>query len=271
VALGLDHDGVAALIKTVAREEVAPLFKNLQDHQIMEKTAGDPVTAADHAAEEALTRQLPLLLPGSVVIGEEAVHEDASILSRIDDAQPVWIIDPVDGTKNFSEGNPLYCVMVALAVNGRTVAGYIYAPETDDLAIAVAGEGALINGAPPEPSMHGELAAMTSAVHTRYLPAKVRRAMEPRIEQSKENRELYCAGWTYLMLARGELDFSLFWKTKPWDHAAGSLLLREAGGRVAFDDGQTYEPNIRDRFGLVATADAKAWQAIRDHLYTDVV
>src|SRR5215475_5254326 len=102
----LDLARVTSLIEETAGAEILPRFRKLAAGEIREKTPGDFVTVADEAAEARLTPLLSALLPGSLVLGEEAAAADATLLDRLFDTQPVWVIDPVDGTSNFAEGRP---------------------------------------------------------------------------------------------------------------------------------------------------------------------
>src|SRR5215475_8172836 len=102
----VDLARVTALIEETAALEILPRFQKLAAGEIREKTPGDFVTVADEAAEARLAPLLSALLPGSLVLGEEAAAADAKLLDRLLDTQPVWVIDPVDGTGNFAEGRP---------------------------------------------------------------------------------------------------------------------------------------------------------------------
>jgi len=110
---------VAGIIREIAEEQVLPRFQALADHEVQEKVAGELVTVVDLAVEDHLTRRLTELLPGSLVVGEEAVHADPALMDRLASDAPVWIIDPIDGTRNFAHGRPVFAIMVALAKAGR--------------------------------------------------------------------------------------------------------------------------------------------------------
>src|SRR5690349_21342761 len=110
-----DIDRVSAIIREVAEAEILPRFRRLQQSDIREKGPGDLVTVADEVAERRLTERLRDLVPNSLVLGEEAVAADQRVLGRIFEEDPVWIIDPVDGTSNFASGKPAFGVIVAYA------------------------------------------------------------------------------------------------------------------------------------------------------------
>ncbi|GAA2751583.1 hypothetical protein GCM10010440_64410 [Kitasatospora cinereorecta] len=101
-----DVSEVDRIVREVAEQEIVSRFGRLVAGEIAEKAPGDLVTVADRAAEEALTARLTALLPGSAVVGEEAVSADPGVLKALDGPDPVWIVDPIDGTHNFVAGNP---------------------------------------------------------------------------------------------------------------------------------------------------------------------
>ncbi len=268
----IDSDKVAALIREVAAEEVMPRFRNLAAHEISEKTKGDPVTDADLAAERRLTAGLAGLLPGSLVVGEEAVHADPKVLERLNGEAPVWLIDPVDGTKNFTEGSELFCVMVALVRGGETIGAWTYAPVADEMAMAELGGGASLNGAALcTDAALKDAAAMRGAVHTKYLDAPVRAQVEQTMGGFASNEQLYCSGLTYVRLATGALDHAVYWRANPWDHAMGALIVSEAGGRTAYFDGAVYVPDAGGKHGLISVRHKAAWPLVRDTLFPEGV
>ncbi len=264
--LPVNLDAVAEIIRAVAAQEILPRFRNLKPHEVREKAANDPVTDADIGAERELTARLPGLLPGSVIVGEEGVSADPDLIARLDADAPVWIVDPVDGTSNFKNGSETFCSMVALVRRGETLAAWIYRPVADQMAMAAKGQGARLDASPLKGSPTTLPEHMRASIHLNYMPRPVARETRPRIARFAGNEELYCAGETYMRLAEGRLDVGLFWRTKPWDHAMGALILAEAGGRTAFGDGTGYSAVIRDRTGLLATANGAVWPSVRDIL-----
>ncbi|HSE73438.1 MAG TPA: inositol monophosphatase family protein, partial [Dongiaceae bacterium] len=121
---GPDVNAVAALIAEVAAIEIQPRFRRLAAHESREKGPGDIVTIADERAEAALTPRLMDLVPGSIVIGEEAAAKDPELVKRLLDDQVAWIVDPVDGTANFAEGRPDFVSMVALVRGDELIASW---------------------------------------------------------------------------------------------------------------------------------------------------
>ena len=114
-----DIDRVTRLIEEAAAAEIMPRFQRLAAHDVREKAPGELVTIADEAVEARLAPLLTDLLPGSLVLGEEAAAVDRNLLDHLLGEHAVWVIDPVDGTGNFAEGRSAFALMVALVVAGR--------------------------------------------------------------------------------------------------------------------------------------------------------
>ena len=139
----VDPKRVLSVIFEVAAAEILPRFRNLADADVRRKRSPrDLVTIADEAAEARLGEALQRLLPGSVVIGEEAADADPGVLARLGEAAPVWLIDPIDGTANFVAGNACFAVLVSLCRDGEVIAGWMVRPESGLAVHATAGGGA---------------------------------------------------------------------------------------------------------------------------------
>ncbi|MDQ0773435.1 fructose-1,6-bisphosphatase/inositol monophosphatase family enzyme [Streptomyces aurantiacus] len=223
---------VEEAVRTAAADEIMPRFRQLAAHEVDEKSGPhDLVTDADRKAEEYLTEVLGKLLPGSVVVGEEAVHADPMTYEALQGEAPVWIVDPVDGTRQFVHGDPGFCTLVALAQGGVVLASWTYAPVRDQLAVAVRGRGALLDGVPlraGSPAVGRDLEVATS--HPYYTTDEQKRALLGLRTAGVAPRPCGSAGLEYLAVARGELDATAFSWEAAWDHAAGLLLVEEAGG-----------------------------------------
>jgi fructose-1,6-bisphosphatase/inositol monophosphatase family enzyme len=254
-----DSDKVARLIAEVAAEEVMPYFEKLGRDDIREKKPGDLVTIADVAAERRLTPRLIDLLPGSRVVGEEAVAADSKVLDALADTAPVWLVDPIDGTANFAAGTPIFAVMVALVRDGQTIMSWIHEPVTRRTASAVLGQGAWRDGE------RLRVAPATGSPPQRLGNRRLVRRLAGGGGLVDEVFEYRCAGYEYVMLASGAAQFALYNRLHPWDHAPGHLLHREAGGFSARLDGAPYTP--RDATpGLLLAPDAASWATLREAL-----
>jgi fructose-1,6-bisphosphatase/inositol monophosphatase family enzyme len=251
------HAAVDGLMRKIGRDVVMARFRNLDAADIEEKAADDYVTVADKLSEEKLTEGLMAILPGSHVIGEEAVAADPSVLDGITQGM-AWIVDPIDGTGNYAAGRTPFAIMVALAEDGVMQAGWILDPATRRMCHAARGAGAFVDN---KRVMARETGAPlpVAALATRYLPAEVRAEVERRAEGRMTHVTApHCAGEQYPRVVLGENDLALFWRSMPWDHAPGSLFLEEAGGRIARVDGSPYRLGV-DGTGLLAAASPRLW------------
>lgn len=264
---------VDAILREVAASEVMPRFRQLESGDIREKNPGDLVTVADVESERRFGELLPQLLPGSRVVGEEAASADPSVMDALASEGPVWIVDPVDGTNNFANGKECFALIVALVAGGETLAGWIHDPVADVTAMAGAGEGAWMDdGTRLEIPSDIKISAMTGTA-----PKRVRRRLAERgpINGHPMPAKLVhyrCAGREYMDMVRGRLHFARFGRwLKPWDHAAGILVHREAGGHAALcKTGAAYGPADGIIEGpLLVAPNADDWQALRPVLFED--
>ncbi|MFH8466328.1 inositol monophosphatase family protein [Streptomyces sp. NPDC017991] len=259
---------VERAVREAAATEIMPRFRQLAAHEIDEKSGPhDLVTDADRKAEEYLTGVLGKLLPGSVVVGEEAVHANPATYEALQGEAPVWIVDPVDGTRQFVHGDPGFCTLVALARRGVVLASWTYAPVRDQLAVAVRGRGALLDGerllaGAPDPGR--ELEVATS--HPDYTTDDQKRALLGLRTQGVSPRPCGSAGLEYLAVARGELDAVAFSWEAAWDHAAGLLLVEEAGGAHLTLAGEPFRITGGNTLPFTAARDAATAHRVLDLL-----
>ncbi|MFI6527031.1 inositol monophosphatase family protein [Streptomyces uncialis] len=233
---------VEEAVRQAAAAEITPRFRQLAMDEIVQKTGPhDLVTIADQLAEKHLTGALTALLPGSVVVGEEAVHADPSTYGALAGDAPVWIVDPVDGTRQFVHGDPGFCTLVALARHGELLASWTYAPVLGEMAVAVRGGGAFLDGTrltAGSPTPGTDLRVAMS--HPDYTTPDQKRALLGLDSEGVAARPCGSAGLEYLAIARGALDAVAFSWESAWDHAAGLLLVAEAGGTHATLDGTPF-------------------------------
>ncbi|MFG2889057.1 inositol monophosphatase family protein [Streptomyces sp. NPDC048248] len=228
----LDFAAVETAIRRAAADEIMPRFRRLAADDIIEKNGPhDLVTSADRLAEEHLTAALTALLPGSLVVGEESVHADPAVLQALHGDAPVWIVDPVDGTRQFVHGDPGFATLVALAHRGEVLASWTYAPALELMAIARLGAGAELNGVPLRTGAAASGAVLDVAIsHYDFTDDDQKRVLAALDTGGIAPRPCGSAGLEYLHVARGEIDATAFSWENCWDHAAGLLLVHEAGG-----------------------------------------
>ena len=234
----IDFQRVVSIIRGVSDIEILPRFRNLSGGDISEKGPGDFVTVADLSSERALTDELGVLLPGSMVVGEEAVSKDASVLDALKGDAPVWIIDPIDGTFNFKEGRARFGVLVGLTHRGQTLAGWSFDVVNDRMAMAVQGAGAFIDqgrNSEPHPLKRHQAAAMEFKDMEGYCGGPQTTQFNAVVPSFKRLVNERSSLHDFVDFATGKVDFVLHRKTTPWDHSAGVLLAEEAGGYVGID------------------------------------
>ncbi|WP_405870799.1 inositol monophosphatase [Streptomyces zaomyceticus] len=256
---------VEEAVRKAAAAEIMPRFRQLTADDIVEKNGPhDLVTVADRAAEAHLTASLTALLPGSVVVGEEAVHADPAVYEALHGDAPVWIVDPVDGTRQFVHGDPGFCTLVALARHGELLASWTYAPALEEFAVAVRGRGATLNGQPlrsGSPAPGAVLHVATS--HPDYSSPDQKRALLGLVTEGVSPRPCGSAGLEYLAVARGALDGTAFGWEYAWDHAAGLLLVTEAGGTHLTLAGEPYRITGGNALPFTTARDAETAKRIR--------
>ncbi|MFH1803530.1 MAG: inositol monophosphatase [Pseudomonadota bacterium] len=258
----LDIDKVTAIIHDVAQQEIASRFGLLEAADINTKIdANDLVTIADTEAERILTERLCALLPGSIALGEEAAHHDHGLQKRaFAQSVPIWIIDPVDGTKNFAHHRQPFRCMVALYHGGETVAAWIQNPITGDTIIAEKGSGAHYNTIPVRVRD-----GITAAIEAKGF--LISYACD-RLRKHYGHHDFFdtvahysCCGAEYEEIGRGLFDFCAYRTLKPWDHAPGTLIVRESGGIARYiktEGAQDYHPNGHGT-GLLCAATEELW------------
>ncbi len=265
---------IADILARTAAAEVMPRFKTLVDGDIRHKSSiFDPVTEADEAAERAITDELRASFPGALIVGEEATAADPKLLDRLAGAPLAFTVDPIDGTRNFVAGLPLFGVMAAAIVRGEIIAGVIHDPVCQDTAYALKGQGAWLSRSDHPPRrLHvaapAPLARMEAIAGTHYLPEPLRSTVLSNLPRLGSATWLRCSAHEYRMAAAGACHILFYNRLMPWDHAAGWLLHQEAGGYSAHFDGSPYVP-AHTTGGLICAPDRESWQAVRDGLFAE--
>lgn len=218
---------VVAAVKLVAAEEIMPRYLKVA-HQ--RKSDGSLCTEAGMAAQAALTRKLQAIL-NVPVLGEEMPAAEQHALWEAG-REGLWCIDPIDGTSNFVRGLPYFAVSAALLREGRSVLGVVYDPAADEVFAAEQGKGAFLNGEKLVGREGVESLSLALAnVDLKRLDTKLvlRLAAHPPYS-SQRNFGASALDWCYT--AAGRYDVYLHGGQKLWDYAAGTVILREAGGHA---------------------------------------
>ncbi len=224
-----DLDGLASSLEEAVREAggiALDFFR--KGARRWSKADSSPVTEGDIAVDRFLNARLPGLLPGSGWLSEEIADTPDRLERRY-----VWVVDPIDGTRAFAEGVPMWVVSVALVKDGRPVLAAIFNPVAEEYFAARLGGGACLNGAPITASRHDRVAgASVSGPQALFDPLEAAGAVRA--------PWVYALAYRLVHVAAGRFDAALA-RTNPkdWDVAAADLILSEAGARLTDVDGRT--------------------------------
>ncbi len=216
---------------TEITREAGALIAGLSNQplEIKYKRRSDLVTEADRRSEALIVERLRARFPDHAIVAEEGGNHHSS-------SDYCWYVDPLDGTTNYAHGFPMYCVTMGLAYRGEVVAGVVYDPTRDHLYTAERGVGAFLNGRQLHVSRTEKLSE--SLVATGFPPFATNHDLNIQFyfrftTRSHGVRRAGSAALDLCSVAAGHFDG--FWELKlnPWDKAAGTLLVTEAGGRVS--------------------------------------
>jgi myo-inositol-1(or 4)-monophosphatase len=215
-------------------------------HRITMKGVIDPVTESDFQSQELIIALIRQRFPGHAILAEEATGDAAPPPAAAPSSLPYrWIIDPLDGTVNFAHGYPAFCVSIACEAAGVLQYGVIYEPLREELFEARQGQGAWLNGQPIRVSTTDRL---ERALVSTGFPYDIRERLPETLGRMgrilgavQGLRRGGSAALDLAYLACGRFDGFYEENLKPWDTAAGLLLIEEAGGRITTFDGGAYD------------------------------
>ncbi|MBI5815199.1 MAG: inositol monophosphatase [Nitrospinae bacterium] len=195
----------------------------------------DLVTEVDVLCEKAVEGILGASFPGYGILGEEYANVQSG-------AKYKWVIDPIDGTTNYAHGFPVYCSSVALTLDGAPIVGAVYDPTRDEMFCAVQGMGAMLNGYPIRVSHTAELIKSLLATGFPYdiktTPRNNLKQFADFAMRAQAIRRPGAAALDLCYVAAGRMDGFWEFHLKPWDIAAGALIVAEAGGTVTMSGGE---------------------------------
>lgn len=232
-------DGAREIAVRAALEAGAILRGRLsQTREVAYKGVIDLVTDADRASETLIAERIQGAFPDHGFLGEEGTRGAL-------DAEFGWVVDPLDGTTNYAHSYPHFAVSIGLERRGQVVLGVVYDPMRDELFVAERGRGAELNGARIRTTREDDLLRSLLATGFPYDPGTRDEALAiwGRLMGACQGvRRDGAAALNLAWVAAGRLDGFYERNLKPWDMAAGSLLVEEAGGRVSTYDGGAFDP-----------------------------
>jgi fructose-1,6-bisphosphatase/inositol monophosphatase family enzyme len=250
--------------RSAAERLIRPAFRTPQLATADTKSgAFDLVTACDQESEAAIRADLIDRFPFALVTGEERLSAFPQERAQLFKAHEAFLIDPIDGTLNFAQGVGVVATIIAYIERGIPVAGVLHDPIAGDTVVGEAGRGAWFiasNGATRRLTPTPHHPAQAVMANTWKWQEEGNTAMVAALQSFGMIRTLMSAAHDHRTLALGGGHTALFRDAQPWDHAAGVVVLREVGGKVAFLDGQPYSIE-RHKGPLLATASAADWDA----------
>lgn len=233
---------LATAVEIVLRAGDIQLARRESGFHVTKKDTIDLVTEVDLECERMCRAALAERFPDHDILAEElSSGPDAPAAARYR-----WVFDPLDGTTNYAHGLPVFCASLALEIDGEAEVGAVYDPTRRELFTAERGQGAFLNGARLAVS---DTASLLDALLVTGFPYDVHQRLTPLVElfaiflgRARAVRRLGSAALDLCYVAAGRFDG--FWEQtlKPWDVAAGGLIVREAGGRITGMDGSRFDP-----------------------------
>lgn len=231
---------VEELIREVGDQCIFSYFRNLSKEDIsFKESENDPVSIADREAEKLLRDGLTRILPDSRFVGEESYAEDAGILKLLDQQdQPVWVVDPIDGTANFVAGREGFGIIICLVMGGETLSSWLYEVCSKAMTVLHKGQEIVTNA--------GEISAAASArpykgqIGLRLFQFPEVQAMTGQVSDLLIQQAADPSIINYQRMLTGALDFVVYKVTYPWDHLAGVALVIKNGGIASRWSGQDF-------------------------------
>lgn len=248
----IDIQQLISIVKDTAIEELIPRFKNVTKEY---KSDGSIVTEADTVSQQKIQEKLYNLHPEISLLGEEMSVDEQ--LAALDNSNGVWILDPIDGTSNFSHGLPYYCVSLALVQNQEVQLGIVYDPERDECFYAQKNQGAFLNNKKLNaPDYNTPLNRAIVGVDFKRLPTDMAANLASNPPYASQ-RSLGSIALDWCWVSTGRIQAYLHGKHNLWDYAACWLILEEANGASQTMDGEcVFTPTMEHKFAIAATSQA---------------
>ena len=256
------------LLINVNKDIILPYRKNLKSEDISTKTSNDDfVSIADKKTEEIITKHLRGFFNVSDILGEETAFLDKQYDKYLD--KPIlWVVDPIDGTKNYINGKEYFCSMISLVSYKLPIATFIYCPLKNIFVYAFKNYGAFIvdtiNNTSTRLSIKpSNLLKIIGSGGTKGIPEIYRQSILDNLKTSTERLFIGSAGIETIMLAKNEIQFIFHGRVTPWDHSPMDLITKEAGGCVYMAINKS-KFNIKSKGSILAASNFEIWNNIRD-------
>ena len=278
-------DAVSQLMITAGQTIILPLYDNLSPDDVATKSSDtDFVTIADREAEFWLMPRLAGLLSAQrddlIVLGEESISDDPALEKKIAKSL-AFVIDPIDGTRNFVNGSPHFCSMISLIDKGEPLIAWIYRPIDKDVLVAVAGEGVfhmlldeshkMTEWEPVNRTFtRFTLSEMIGTGGIKGLSGSRRDSVRAQLRALSQRRLIGSAGCEAVLIALGDHDFLMHSKTTAWDHTPVDLMAREIGAvSLSLPTAASFSPTCDD--AILIAPDEDSWLALANHIWPEPV
>lgn len=275
----IDH--VSALMIEASETLIMPLYQNLSADDIATKSSDtDFVTIADREAEFWLLPRLSMLLDDVFVVGEESISDEPALERQIP-KNLSFVVDPIDGTRNFVNGAEHFCSMISLIDHGEPLISWILRPLKNDIIVGVAGEGNFHQKLGNDKQLsewhkitrdtpRRTLQDMIGTGGIKGLNGQMREAVRAQLRALNGRRLIGSAGCEAALLAFGEHDYLMHAKTTSWDHSPVDIIARQAGlVSYALPSGKPFSPH--DPAAILVAPDDASWHSLANHIWPDPV
>ena len=259
---------VMNLLINVNKNIILHYFKNLKSEDISTKTSNDDfLSIADKKSEEFILGHLKGFLEVNDILGEETAFLQKKYYKYLDKSL-LWVVDPIDGTKNYINGKENFCSMISLVSSMVPIATFIYCPLKNTFVYAFKNFGAY--RVDTNTNLSSKLLINSSkslnligSGGTKGIPEHYRQSILNNLKTSTERLFIGSAGIETIMLANNEIQFIFHGRVTPWDHSPMDLITKEAGGCVYMAINKS-EFNIKSKGSILAASNVQIWNNIRD-------
>ena len=260
---------ITSILIDVNDQIVLNYFNKLSPNDINTKTSSDDfVSIADKKSEIFITTKLYNFLGITKIIGEESAFIDKKNYLNLLNEPLLWVIDPIDGTKNYINGNKNFCSMISLVKHSFPIASFIYKPLDRELIYAFKGIGAYKLDIDTKVSSKLKIkinkrSEIIGSGGTKGIPEEFRKAILNNLRTNTKRLFIGSAGIETTMLANNKIQFIFHGRVTPWDHSPLDLIIKEAGGCVYMSMSKE-EFNIKSKGPILAAASNNIWNHIRE-------
>ncbi len=260
---------ITSILIDVNDQVVLYYFNKLSPNDINTKTSSDDfVSIADKKSENFITKKLYNFLGITKIIGEESAFIDNENYLSLLNEPLLWVIDPIDGTKNYINGNKNFCSMISLVKHSSPIASFIYKPLDRELIYAFKGIGAFKLNIDTQVLSKlkieiNKFSQIIGSGGTKGIPEEFRKSILNNLRANTKRLFIGSAGIETTMLANNKIQFIFHGRVTPWDHSPFDLIIKEAGGCVYMSRSKV-EFNINSKGPILAAASNDIWNHIRE-------